>query len=107
MSLDQREQMQIAEIVSRVMDHKLDELRKEILEGFVAALDWHNDNFAKIMKQTNDRSIAEITKTQREVIEVRSRQYEERLAAERAHEQAEAEKSRRRGFTAKSAASAK
>ena len=101
MSLDAREQLQIAEIVSRCIDHKLDELKKDIVAGFVEALDWHNDNFAKIMAQTNEKSIAEITKTQREVIEVRSKQYEERLARERAEEQAAAQKSARRGFTAK------
>lgn len=94
MSLDAREQLQIAEIVSRCIDHKLTELRKEILDGFVEVLDWHNDNFAKIMDQTNNRTIAELTKTQREVIEIRAREREEA-------EQSEAAKSARRGFTAK------
>jgi hypothetical protein len=90
--LDDREKMQIAEIVNKVIDHKLDELRKEILEGFVEALDWHNDNFAKIMEQTNNSTVAQLTKTHREVIEIRSQE----VAAER-------EKSARRGFTAKAA----
>jgi hypothetical protein len=97
--LDEREKMQIMEIVATVIDHKLTEMRKEILAGFVEVLDWHNDNFAKIMQQTNDRSMAEMMKAKREVIEIRTREYEERKAAERA----EVEKSARRGFTAKAA----
>lgn len=97
MSLDDREKRQIADIVVMVIDAKLDELRKEILAGFVECLDWHNDNFAKIMAQTNQQTVAELTKTHREVIEVRSREYEERKAGERK----EAQKSARRGFTAK------
>jgi hypothetical protein len=101
--LDEREKMQIAEIVSTVIDHKLTEMRKEVLAGFVEVLDWHNDNFAKIMQQTNDRTVGEMMKAKREVIEIRTREYEER----KAQEVIQAQKSARRGFTAKAAASAK
>lgn len=97
MSLDDRERRQIADIVIMVIDAKLDNLRKEIIAGFVEALDWHNDNFAKIMAQTNQATVSELTKKQREVIEIRTRDDEER----RLRDQAEAEKSARRGFTAK------
>ncbi len=98
--LDEREKMQIAEIVCRAIDHKLNEMRKEILAGFVEVLDWHNDNFAKIMQDSNGRAIAEIVKSKREVIEIRTREYEEN----KAREAAETAKSNRRGFTAKASA---
>lgn len=89
--LDEREKMQIAEIVIAVIDHKLTEMRKEIIAGFVEVLDWHNDNFAKIMQAMNDRRIAELVKTKREIIEIHTREVE-----------AEQVKASRRGFTAKS-----
>jgi hypothetical protein len=91
MALDDKEKHQIAEIVSLVIDSKLTELRKEIIAGFVEIIDWHNDNFAKIMEQSNSKTFAEITKRQREVIELRSQESQTEKAKE-------AEKSARLGF---------
>lgn len=101
MSLSDKEKMQIADIVHRVLDQRLDELRKAILNGFINALDWHNENFAKIMEHTNDRTLSFMEKKKREVIEINSKQYVEQAMGRQANAKKEAKISERVGFVPK------
>lgn len=102
MSLSEQERMQIAEVVYTVLDDRLSAMTKEIIAGFIEALDWHNDNFAKIMEQTNNKTLNFLEKKKREVIEVRSKDYVESAMARQAVRDKEAEISSRVGFVPKS-----
>jgi hypothetical protein len=95
MALSAQEELQIAEIVARVLDAKLDDLKKDIVNGFVEAVDWHNENFARIMQNRNDQTLDALYKRERERIEIQT-------AQKQAEEEAEAEAERNRpkvGFT--------
>lgn len=100
MALSQKEKIEIAEIVSFVLEGKLSEISKEIVAGFAECIDWHNDNFAKIMQERNGLVISELAKQQREVIEIHTKKKEEK--EEREKRQAEITASKSVGFIAKS-----
>ena len=100
MGLSHQEKLEIAEIVAFVLEGKLDDMRKEIMAGFVECLDWHNDNFAKIIQDRNGVIVGEITKRQREVIEIHTKEKQEKELKEKALDDAAASKSV--GFIVKS-----
>lgn len=90
MSLSDKEKREIAEIVVLVLDSRLNQFRKEIVAGFAECIDWHNENFAKIMEEQNKKTVEPLLKKRQEQIEVRTQEV--------AHEK---EVSTRLGFTAK------
>lgn len=53
MSLSNAERLEITEIVDTVFRVHFDQLKKEIIGGYIEVMDWYTDNLAKLLMAQN------------------------------------------------------